>query len=170
MKIFSQNEFKNMPWKNGNGVTTEIFRYPNDGEFKLRLSVATVSSDGFFSIFPQIDRKLLILNGEGVELNFQGKKVILTPNSAPLSFQGEEIVECKLMNGPVTDFNLMLKRNWGLASMRWITNPKGIVSDDLLFLYRQEMLIELGHGESYIRDGRYLEIKIKRIQMDSDFI
>jgi len=100
-----------MPWKNGGGMTTELFRLPDSHAegFLLRLSVATVSSSGPFSNFPGIDRHLLILNGNGCVLNGEKK---LVPGSPVFSFPGELNINCELVDGTVTDFNVMVKRGW----------------------------------------------------------
>jgi environmental stress-induced protein Ves len=170
MRRITSNEFKTMPWKNGNGITTEIFRFPLDGEFKLRISVATVSEDGWFSIYPSVDRQLMVLLGEGVELTLPTEKVILTPDSDPLSFNGEDEIKCELIDGPITDFNVMIERGWGAARLGWSTNPEGVVSDDLLFLYKDDLLLQYEPGESYSEEGKYLEIKIKRAPEAPRFI
>ena len=60
--------FKQMPWKNGLGVTTELAKrcWPADAEaFAWRVSRAAVASDGAFSAFPGVDRTLLVLPGGG---------------------------------------------------------------------------------------------------------
>ncbi|MFQ9621820.1 MAG: HutD family protein [Enterobacteriaceae bacterium] len=41
-----------MPWKNGQGVTREVARYPEAGEYDWRISLATIRQPGPFSAFP----------------------------------------------------------------------------------------------------------------------
>lgn len=105
-----------MPWKNGGGTTTELFRLPDpQGEsFLLRISIAQVASNGPFSQFAGIDRHLLILNGNGCILN--GAKT-LSVNSPTYSFPGELSINCELVDGSFTDFNVMTKRGWRQAEM-----------------------------------------------------
>jgi environmental stress-induced protein Ves len=79
-------------------------------------------------------------------------------------FKGDDAVECELIKGPITDFNLMIKRGWGYGSMRWVLNPTGTAQDDYLFYYQSNLLIQLTCGEVYCLEGRYLEIRVNRTQ------
>jgi len=93
-----------IPWKNGGGITQELYR-AGDNPFKIRISVAKVSSDGPFSLFPEHHRELILLKGS-IQLNVSEKKKVLTP-FAPFSFSGDERVESKLIEGEVQDFNVI---------------------------------------------------------------
>ena len=56
------------PWKNGGGSTTEIAIAPPGAgldDFDWRISLATISEDGPFSVFPGIDRTLILHTTEG---------------------------------------------------------------------------------------------------------
>lgn len=115
MKLFSSVDFQVMPWKNGGGSTIELVRFPEEKDgFYFRMSQAKVEKDGPFSLFPGIDRYLMILEGEGCVLNDAQK---LTRETPAYFFSGDINVDCKLINGPVTDFNVMIDRTWGKASV-----------------------------------------------------
>ena len=81
-----------MPWKNGGGVTTEIAVFPEAAgldDFEWRLSMATVATDGPFSLFAGVDRTLAVLDGEGIVLSVDGMAdATLTPASPPFAFRG----------------------------------------------------------------------------------
>ena len=127
-----------MPWKNGGGQTTELLKIPEESEnFDLRLSVAQINSDGPFSIFKQIDRWIVLLSGEGVVLQFHDRTVELNQASAPYYFMGEEKVVCSLLSESVSDFNLMIRRGYGIAEMmKCQTNQMIRYSDsDHFFIY-----------------------------------
>ncbi len=150
----SEAHFKVMPWKNGGGQTTELLKIPEESEnFDLRLSVAQINSDGPFSIFKHIDRWIVLLSGEGVVLQFDERTVELNQASAPYYFMGEERVECRLLGESVSDFNLMMRRGYGIAEMmKCQTNQLIRYSDsDHFFIYEIEnkRLIELQQGESW---------------------
>jgi uncharacterized protein len=98
------------PWKNGGGVTRELLREPAHGPFDLRLSVATVASDGPFSKFPGIDRVITLLEGNGFALRSGERRVEIREVGAPFAFSGEDSWDCALLDGPVLDFNLMVPR------------------------------------------------------------
>jgi len=105
-----------MPWKNGGGTTLELLKITNPdrpGDFILRISKAWVGQDGPFSIFEDIDRHLLILEGQGIRLNDR----VLTSKDQSFLFKGEEQKTCSLINGPVVDFNVMVNRNWAKAEI-----------------------------------------------------
>ncbi len=145
-KHFTQASFTTMLWKNGQGTTTELFRLPDPAapeDFLLRISVATVTGAGPFSLFPGIDRTLLVLDGTGARLRSDGRPAVdLLRTSAPFEFPGELELACDLLGGPVTDFNVMLKRGFGSAEVRKeeVRAPGKRTVDcggDLRFLYRR---------------------------------
>jgi len=107
-----------MPWKNGGGETVEIAVSPENAGlagFDWRVSMATVATDGPFSIFPGIDRTLAILDGNGMVLDIEGSTpVLLTTASDPLAFPADIPVAARLQDGAITDLNVMTRRD-GLA-------------------------------------------------------
>jgi environmental stress-induced protein Ves len=102
------------PWKNGGGVTFEIAAAPPGAglaTFDWRISTAVVAEGGPFSRFEDVDRTLLVLDGEGLVLQIaDAAPATLTRDSAPLSFAGDVLVEASLVGGPVTDLNVMTRR------------------------------------------------------------
>ncbi|MDN6651963.1 MAG: HutD family protein, partial [Enterobacterales bacterium] len=64
-QIIRWADYQAMPWKNGQGVTQEIMRVdsPSGRDFRWRLSMAEVSSDGDFSSYTGYQRILSILEG-----------------------------------------------------------------------------------------------------------
>lgn len=110
------------PWKNGGGLTFQRFILPQGAslyDFEVRLSMASVSSDGPFSQFPGVDRQLLILEGAGLTLTGEemGER-LLTPRSQTLHFPGEWQIASQLLDGEVLDFNLMVRRGRYRAQMQ----------------------------------------------------
>lgn len=114
MKLYRAHEHKRMPWKNGGGETVEIAVFPPDAsvdDFDWRISMAAVASDGPFSIFPDIDRTLSILEGNGMSLAIDGQAAVpLTRSSPPLAFAADAPVAATLANGTITDLNVMTRR------------------------------------------------------------
>lgn len=103
-----------MPWKNGSGVTTEIAVFPDGAgldDFGWRISMAQVASDGPFSLFPDIDRTLAVLEGEGIILESEGQTpATLARTSPPLSFAADRPTLARLVSGPIVDLNVMTRR------------------------------------------------------------
>ncbi|WP_026186655.1 HutD family protein [Ensifer sp. BR816] len=114
MKILRSNDYRHMPWKNGGGETVEIAVSPDRAplsDFDWRVSMATVANDGMFSSFPGIDRTLSILEGAGMTLSIEGRPPkLLTVADPPLSFPADVTTSAKLANGPITDLNVMTRR------------------------------------------------------------
>ncbi len=113
-------DFIDMPWKNGGGVTRELYRLPGEPgtDFGLRVSMARVGQSGPFSFFPGIDRILMLVDGAGFELDMNGSKQTLDTPFVPMAFSGEEAVRCRLLNGECLDFNVMSDRRWGRAGVQ----------------------------------------------------
>lgn len=129
MRRLGPGDYRDMPWKNGGGVTRELLRLPHPSDparFLMRLSIASVASSGPFSVFPGVDRTLLILEGAGVALSREGApEVVLGRRSPPFVFPGEANIDCRLLEGPVRDFNLMVDRALATASLEVLHLPPG---------------------------------------------
>ena len=103
-----------MPWKNGGGETTEVTVFPASAsldDFDWRVSMARVASDGPFSMFDGIDRTLCVLEGNGIDLEIAGDHAAaLTAGSAPFSFPADTSTNGRLVDGPISDLNVMTRR------------------------------------------------------------
>jgi environmental stress-induced protein Ves len=102
-----------VPWKNGGGSTTQIAVGPPDAgfdDFDWRISLATIAEDGAFSVFPDVDRTLALVEGNGATLDIDGNSQILCQDDPVAAFAGESQVIAKLNHGPTTDFNVMTRR------------------------------------------------------------
>jgi environmental stress-induced protein Ves len=112
MKIGPQ-DFRSMPWKNGQGVTHEIAREPALAEnFLWRLSLAEVAASGDFSLFPGYDRTIALIAGDGMALDFEEAPAKrLDRPLEPFDFRGEWHCRSRLLSGPCRDLNLMVDRS-----------------------------------------------------------
>lgn len=106
-----------MPWKNGGGLTTEIYAGPPSGDFDWRVSIATVNADGPFSKFNGYERHIMTLSGEGMVLDIEGRGKFNLEPFRPFSFSGDAQVHGSLLQGPVQDFNLMVRRDFGSGTL-----------------------------------------------------
>jgi uncharacterized protein len=105
-------ERRAVPWKNGGGVTREVAVHPAGSDFEAfdwRVSIAEVRKPGPFSAFPGIERHIAILSGR-LELAIGGSRLVLSGESAPLTFAGETAVHAQPLDGAVTDLNVMAQR------------------------------------------------------------
>lgn len=134
IQLIRYQDCPSTPWKNGGGSTKQLLISPINAElteFDYRISIASISSNGPFSSFIGIDRQLVILEGDGVELSIdshEGTKQInglgaeekimrdtteykrLTPTDSPFCFTGETSITSQLLGSNVIDFNVMTKR------------------------------------------------------------
>jgi uncharacterized protein len=104
---------RTVPWKNGGGLTREIAAHPPGSDldsFDWRLSIAEVRTAGAFSSFPGIDRHMALLAGRLSLSIAAAAPVVLSAESAPLSFAGDVAVHAEPLAGTVTDLNLMVRR------------------------------------------------------------
>lgn len=107
------SDYRRVRWKNDGGWTTEIARDPEgDGDFRWRISIADIESDGPFSTFPGVTRDLVLLAGNGIELDIgDAPTQRLTERFQRVRFEGEANVDCRLIAGPTRDFNVMARRD-----------------------------------------------------------
>ncbi len=113
-------DYVRMPWKDGGGRTTEIISHPPGStvkSFDWRVSVADVAADGPFSLFPGVDRTIVMIAGAGIRLEGEGHAVDLCVPYEPYAFSGDIGINCRLMAGPVRDFNLMVRRGRAQGTM-----------------------------------------------------
>lgn len=112
--LLKPSDYRCMPWKNGLGETIEIAVFPPDagiGDFDWRISMATVATDGPFSLFPGIERTLSVLSGHGLTLHrADGTKRELLVDSTPYAFPADEQVSATLVDSAITDLNVMTRR------------------------------------------------------------
>jgi uncharacterized protein len=153
LRIIRKAQYRTMPWKNGGGTATDIIAFPEGAgydAFEWRLSGAHVGRDGPFSIFPEIDRTMAILDGEALALHgVPGGSVTLTTLSMPFAFPGDIPVTATLPAGPVDNLNMMSHRGQFQHSMRRITASGMLTPRDgaTLLLFLESGCTELIAGE-----------------------
>lgn len=110
-----------MPWKNGGGVTRQIAIYPEGATletFDWRISAAVVEQSGPFSAFNGIDRFIVVTHGASMTLvnaADQGRRSL--QQGQVYAFAGETQLAAELPDGPIQDFNLMVRRGQGLGKL-----------------------------------------------------
>lgn len=99
-----------MRWRNGQGATVEIAAVPSRDDWIWRLSVAEVVDDGPFSTFAGVDRALAVVSGAGMILRIAGERIDVRRYET-VNFDGGMSTVCSLIDGPVRDLNLMVRRD-----------------------------------------------------------
>jgi uncharacterized protein len=118
-RVVRRNEYREIPWRNGGGVTFEIAREPESGtDFSWRLSLARIDSDGPFSDFSGYQRALSLVSGAGCRLfGVEARPRELTEPGATVFFSGGAAVACELIAGVCFDLNLMVREPGSIASV-----------------------------------------------------
>ena len=153
MIVRTEKDYKVSKWSGGD--TTELYLYPEDGDYKsgnfqLRISSATVEVDrSEFTSLPGVDRYLMIFQGHLDMIHGEKEKVSLEPYEVDHFDGGVPTVSY----GKVVDFNLMLK-NGARGRMEalcleigqeWKVTPEK--DENFLAIYVREGLVLIGDVE-----------------------
>ena len=162
MQILPKSGFKSMPWKNGGGETIEIMTWPQGSDlsqFEWRISMAVVATDGPFSLFPEIDRHLAILKGNGLTLSVgDTPPVPLTRDGKAFAFAGDSPTTATLTDGPITDLNVMVRRGLWQADVycHCVEGSRRLLVDEglmLLLVQDGSVTCSLDTGPHSLEDG-----------------
>jgi environmental stress-induced protein Ves len=113
VRVLRNQDYRRMRWKNGGGWTTELAAHPADADaFDWRISIADIESDGAFSTFAGCDRYIAMLEGIGMQLEFDAAPAErLDQRLRFLKFSGDWQTRGRLISGPVRDFNVIVRRD-----------------------------------------------------------
>ena len=99
-----------MRWRNGGGSTIELVAWPEPADWKWRLSIADIEQPGRFSEFPDVDRSIALVRGNGFALQIAADPaVVIDRPYQTLEFRGDDPTSCDLLDGPVQALNLMVR-------------------------------------------------------------
>ena len=133
-----------MPWANGRGTSYESASDRNEaGEWTWRLAMAPVNEDGPFSRIECVNRFLVVVDGAGMLLSVDRKKLQCLPMQV-VRFRGDAITEATLTDGPIMDINLMVRRKEAEGEM-------AIISDAGL-LHGASIVVAIG-GSAQVKCG-----------------
>jgi environmental stress-induced protein Ves len=145
-------DYRRMRWKNGLGWTTELAVRPATGELQWRVSIAEVDTDCEFSQLPGIDRSILVLSGDGMELRVgDDPPVTLRASGEPLVFAGDHATRCRLLGGATRDLNAMTRR----GVLRHTLATHRLAATDPLPLPRPPgggWLLHVAHGHALVAE------------------
>jgi environmental stress-induced protein Ves len=133
------DDFDIKPWRNGLGTTADLYMTPagaNHDDFELRFSMAPIVEDGAFSSFPSADRRITLIEGEALELDFGDFVHRLTP-LAPFGFDTELAPIGRPINGPVRVVNVMARRpRWKIEDVQVVNKASlSLAETNFAFLF-----------------------------------
>lgn len=153
MRLIRASDYLRKRWHNDGGWTTEIASAPmadSVSGFRWRVSIADIETDGPFSLFPGIERDLLLLAGKGIELDIDDSPPArLDQRFQRIHFSGEANVQCHLLAGPTRDFNVMTARDQISAEI----HARPLMGTMLVFVEPKSFwLIHVFAGQALVRD------------------
>jgi environmental stress-induced protein Ves len=113
-------EWRSQSWKNGKGVTHEVWRTPDQAEYDVRVSVADDVSPAPFSKFPGYHRWSVLIGRAPITLLIDGKARELVKIGDVVDHDGDADVESiSLPSGPTKLLNVLAKPGWrvGVGTM-----------------------------------------------------
>lgn len=95
---------------------------------------------------PGIDRHIVVARGAGMALTINGgSEHRMDCSSPPFSFDGESTTACRLLDGPVADLNLMVRRDAAVGSIRTIRLRTGheasLTADDVALVVLDGIMV-----------------------------
>lgn len=133
VRIIRNEDLVRVPWKNGGGTTAEVAAFPEGSTletFGWRISMADVASDGPFSVFSNIDRTLVVVEGDGIELDVEGIAYQLDRVAPKLSFSGDDVTTGRLLSGPIRDLNVMTRRGEFRHRTRFVESGVALLAEE----------------------------------------
>ncbi len=118
MQVLRFEQHRRMPWRNGGGVTYEVASSPagpGPADFDWRISIAEVEGGGPFSAFPDVDRTIVLIEGDWMALTVDGRRHRFGVHE-PFSFDGSSETICEVA-GRSRDLNVMTRRGRAAASV-----------------------------------------------------
>jgi environmental stress-induced protein Ves len=166
ISVFSPDNFKTIPWKNGKGETIELAI--NEGgtldDFTWRLSMASVVEDGIFSDFSGYQRNLVLIEGNGISLQHDHNKIDKLSNLLEVAnFDGACRTVGNLHAGAITDFNIITHQEKCRVSVETYSESQNVElkSADLCFVYSlsgEYLLLASDQEPQTIKVGHLLKL------------
>ncbi len=148
MKVQRFSEHRAMPWANGLGTSYEVASDRNvDGVWTWRVAIAPVVADGPFSAMPGVDRELVVIEGNGMELEVDGESVECLPGRVA-RFTGDSATFARLVDGSLVDLGLMTVRGVVTGSMVVVADVGDVIESAVLVAIG-DAVFEDENGKNY---------------------
>ena len=161
MRIIRSSEFAEGRWRNGMGVSWDIASWlPATGDFDWRLAIARIDTDVPFSHYPGIDRVFTLIEGRGLDLEFEGRPALAVDQLfVPHFYPCDVPTFCRLRDGPCRALNLFFRRGRWRADVDVIASNAEIVHHGpiLLFALEGALLadgVRLAEGDAAVTEDK----------------
>ena len=179
MRVQRFSEHLAMPWANGKGASYEISSDRDAlNQWSWRVAIAPVVVDGPFSSLPGIDRQLVVIDGNGMVLEVDGKTVECLPSQV-VAFSGDATAYARLIDGPSVDLGLMTARDVFAGSMSVVVGVGSVIESDLIVaigdtvledesgvhhgLQTKDALVDVQRRRMILRKGHAIAIRVEAL-------
>ncbi|WP_085300536.1 HutD/Ves family protein [Cognaticolwellia mytili] len=152
IEVIEPEKFRTVAWKNGKGETIEMAI--NSGgtldDFSWRLSMASVVEDGIFSNFSGYTRNLILVAGDGINLQHNDSKIDKLTNLLDYAtFDGGDKTVGNLHTNEITDFNVIARTSDYRTIVDCQKKAENITLEksDLCFIYSLYKAAELSFSD-----------------------
>jgi len=125
-QLLVPDRYIEIPWKNGEGVTRDIFLFPEGSghdSFDVRISLAPITRNGPFSSFPGIERTITRLSTNSLALVFDDGRTVPLARLEPVTFDSVLAPHSVLGEGSAEVINIMTRRGRWSAHVRVLSGP-----------------------------------------------
>ncbi|WP_447500785.1 HutD/Ves family protein [Acinetobacter oleivorans] len=165
IELIRADQYTKMLWKNGAGFTLEIARSQGEADFDWRISMADVTTSGPFSLFPNKQRIISVLDGKGMVLHVDDLHAKTLNQGDIFAFHGESQVQSELVDGTIRDLNLIYDPAKFHARFQWLdgaVEQAFISSADLIFIFNSGSETEVNVDEHSVQLAAHETLKIER--------
>ncbi|WP_216069886.1 HutD family protein [Acinetobacter oleivorans] len=165
IELIRADQYTKMLWKNGAGFTLEIARSQGDTDFEWRISMADVTTSGPFSLFPNKQRIISVLDGKGMVLHVDDLPAKTLNQGDIFAFHGESQVQSELVDGAIRDLNLIYDPTKFHARFQRVEGTEEqtfLSSADLIFIFNSGSDTEVMVDDHSVHVAAHETLKIEK--------
>ncbi len=177
LDIIAPSAFKTVPWKNGKGETVEMTINPGGtlDDFDWRLSMASVVENGEFSNFSGYTRNLILIKGDGINLQHNDSKIDRLSQLLDFAtFDGGDKTVGNLHTGAITDFNVIARTSHYHTKVNCHQRAMKITveKDELCFVYSlsSDIKISFSNNENNLVAPQGHLVKLSNVEENTTYI
>jgi len=165
IELIRADQYTKMLWKNCAGFTLEIARSQGDADFEWRISMADVTTSGPFSLFPNKQRIISVLDGKGMRLHVDDLPAKTLNQGDIFAFHGESQVQSELIDGAIRDLNLIYDPAKFHARFQRVNGTEAesfLSSADLIFIFNSGFDTEVAIEDKTFLLAAHETLKIEK--------